>query len=84
MLKRMNFLNCIGIEVGESRDFFIRLIPTATTLFSISKLNMSRNNVRSSDEGNSSFLIYRMLLILSSYSSYLLLFYFLNNLLNNK
>ncbi|KAG0485395.1 hypothetical protein HPP92_009474 [Vanilla planifolia] len=40
------------IEVANLSEFFIRIIPTATTLFDATRLNMTRNNVRSFKQGN--------------------------------
>ncbi|CAL9750945.1 unnamed protein product [Musa acuminata subsp. burmannicoides] len=34
------------VKSAELSDFFIRIIPTATSLFTISKLSLTRNNVR--------------------------------------
>ena len=39
------------MELDEIPGFFVRIIPTATSLFSILKLNMKRNNVRSLKQG---------------------------------
>lgn len=38
-------------KLVEASGFFVRLIPTATSLFSISKLNLERNNVRAMVHG---------------------------------
>ncbi|MBA0686683.1 hypothetical protein Goari_014271, partial [Gossypium aridum] len=39
-------------NLGEVPGLFIRIIPTATSLFDLSKLNMKRNNVRALNAGN--------------------------------
>ncbi|XP_059623649.1 uncharacterized protein LOC132266698 [Cornus florida] len=36
-----------AMKLVEVPGFFVRIIPTATSLFSVSKLNLKRNNVRS-------------------------------------
>ncbi|GMN52484.1 hypothetical protein TIFTF001_021617 [Ficus carica] len=38
-------------KLVEAPGFFVRLIPTATSLFSIQKLNLERNNVRALNHG---------------------------------
>uniref|UniRef100_A0A5B7C9D5 Putative nucleolar protein 6 isoform X2 n=1 Tax=Davidia involucrata TaxID=16924 RepID=A0A5B7C9D5_DAVIN len=35
-----------AMKLAEIPGFFVRIIPTATSLFSVSKLNLKRNNVR--------------------------------------
>ncbi|XP_012491652.1 uncharacterized protein LOC105803799 isoform X2 [Gossypium raimondii] len=39
-------------NLGEVPGLFIRIIPTATSLFDLSKLNMKRNNVRALNAGD--------------------------------
>lgn len=39
-------------KVDQFPGFSIRIIPSATSLFSVAKLSMSRNNVRSVTAGN--------------------------------
>lgn len=38
-------------KLVEAPGFFVRLIPTATSLFSNQKLNLQRNNVRALNHG---------------------------------
>ncbi|KAJ4714403.1 nucleolar protein 6 [Melia azedarach] len=40
-----------AVKPVEAPGFFVRIIPTATSLFSISKLNLNRNNVRAYNRG---------------------------------
>ncbi|GLT39138.1 hypothetical protein SLA2020_133450 [Shorea laevis] len=40
-----------GVNLTEAPGFIVRLIPTATSLFTISKLNLNRNNVRAHNIG---------------------------------
>ncbi|XP_058112388.1 uncharacterized protein LOC131255639 isoform X1 [Magnolia sinica] len=40
------------LELAEPFEVFIRLIPTAASLFSISKLNLGRNNIRALNQGS--------------------------------
>lgn len=42
----------VGAKSVEAPGIFIRIIPTATSLFSIPKLNLKRNNVRAFSEGS--------------------------------
>lgn len=44
--KRKFFFGFVAKELVEIPEFSVRLIPTGTSLFSASKLNMERNNVR--------------------------------------
>lgn len=46
----MNFLNA-ALRLSGNTDFSVRIIPTATSLFCTSKLNLGRNNVRAVEEG---------------------------------
>ncbi|KAF5958281.1 hypothetical protein HYC85_005506 [Camellia sinensis] len=39
------------LKVVESPIFVVRIIPTATSVFNVSKLNMERNNVRALNQG---------------------------------
>lgn len=39
------------VKSAELSDFFIRIIPTATSLFTFSKLSLTRNNVRAFTQG---------------------------------
>ncbi|MQL78687.1 hypothetical protein Taro_011122 [Colocasia esculenta] len=41
------------VELPEHSEFFIRIIPAATSVFNVSRLSLSRNNVRAlNEEGN--------------------------------
>lgn len=46
----MDFLNA-ALRLSGNTDFTVRIIPTATSLFCTSKLNLGRNNVRAVEEG---------------------------------
>ena len=51
-------LSCFGhlsSEAGNLPGFFIRIIPTAASLFSIPKLIARRNNVRALNQGSKQF-----------------------------
>jgi hypothetical protein len=39
-------------KMAELPGFYVRIIPTATSLFNGSKMNLSRNNVRAYNKGN--------------------------------
>ncbi|XP_008790387.2 nucleolar protein 6 [Phoenix dactylifera] len=39
------------MEIAEHFEFFIRIIPTATSVFNVSRLNLTRNNVRAFSQG---------------------------------
>lgn len=41
-----------ALDLSEPLEVFIRLIPTATSFFDISKLKLTRNNVRSVNQGS--------------------------------
>lgn len=44
---------CVAVKkVDNFPGFSIRIIPSATSLFDVAKLSMSRNNVRSVTAGN--------------------------------
>lgn len=43
-------------KLDQFPGFSIRIIPSATSLFNVAKLSMSRNNVRSVTAGNEFFL----------------------------
>ncbi|KAK3224122.1 hypothetical protein Dsin_011147 [Dipteronia sinensis] len=40
-----------AVKLVEAPGLFVRIIPTATSLFNISKLNLKRNNVRAFNQG---------------------------------
>lgn len=40
-----------AVETSELSDFFIKIIPSAACIFDVTKLNLSRNNVRSFNQG---------------------------------
>ncbi|KAG1341877.1 putative Nrap protein, expressed [Cocos nucifera] len=40
------------MEIAEHSEFFIRIIPTATSVFNVSRLNVTRNNVRAFSQGD--------------------------------
>ena len=40
------------MKLVEAPGFVVRLVPTATSLFNISKLNLERNNVRALNQGS--------------------------------
>lgn len=48
--KRKFFFGFVAKELVEIPEFSVRLIPTGTLLFSASKLNIERNNVRALDQ----------------------------------
>lgn len=45
------------MEIAGHSEFFIRIIPTATSVFDVSRLNLTRNNVRAFSQGNPCFFI---------------------------
>lgn len=58
--------------LDEIPGFSVRIIPTATSLFSILKLNMKRNNIRSLKQGCMFYLIQAF-----RFLSFVVIFYFL-------
>lgn len=40
------------VEHEELSGSFIRVVPSATSLFNVSRLNVTRNNVRELNQGN--------------------------------
>lgn len=44
--------NNVAVKSVEAPGFFVRIIPTATSLFNIAKLNLKRNNVRAFNQGS--------------------------------
>lgn len=46
------FVNFVAIKCPEIQGCSVRLIPTATSLFSISKLKIQRNNIPALNQGS--------------------------------
>ena len=43
-----------AIDIAELSEFYIKIIPSAAFLFDVTKLKLSRNNVRAFSQGFSS------------------------------
>lgn len=50
-LLEMEKNDIVAARPVEAPGIYVRIIPTAASLFSISKLNLNRNNVRAVNQG---------------------------------
>lgn len=50
-LLEMEKYDIVAARSVEAPGIYVRIIPTAASLFSISKLNLNRNNVRAVNQG---------------------------------
>jgi U3 small nucleolar RNA-associated protein 22 len=51
LCKVLIFLLSIADKLAEVPGFFVRIIPTAKSLFNAAKLDLKRNNVRALNQG---------------------------------